>query len=81
MTSFAFIAGCVPLWIASGSGAAGRRVLGTVVITGMLAATCIGVFLIPPIFYVIEKFTLRFGKQHETKPEPSQPEPAAAGGD
>ena len=55
MTSFAFILGCVPLWIASASGASGRRILGTVVIAGMLAATGIGVFLIPPIFYLIEK--------------------------
>src|SRR6185503_13618101 len=47
MTSFAFILGCVPLWIAQGSGAASRRILGTVVITGMLAATLIAVFLIP----------------------------------
>ena len=59
MTSFAFILGCVPLWIASASGAAGRRILGTVVIAGMLAATCIGVFLIPVIFYLIERFTSR----------------------
>lgn len=59
MTSFAFILGCVPLWIASASGAAGRRILGTVVIAGMLAATCIGVFLIPVIFYLIERFTGR----------------------
>jgi HAE1 family hydrophobic/amphiphilic exporter-1 len=81
MTSFAFIAGCIPLWIASGSGAAGRRILGTVVIMGMLAATCLGVFLIPPIFYLVEKFSLRFGKQEETKPESSQPEPAPAGGE
>lgn len=44
MTSFAFIMGCVPLWIASGSGAAGRRILGTVVIMGMLAASCVGIF-------------------------------------
>ena len=43
MTSFAFILGCVPLWIASGSGAAGRRILGTVVIIGMLAATLIAI--------------------------------------
>jgi HAE1 family hydrophobic/amphiphilic exporter-1 len=57
MTSFAFILGCVPLWIASASGAVGRRILGTVVIAGMLAATCIGVFLIPAIFYLIERFT------------------------
>src|SRR6185295_7792776 len=59
MTSFAFILGCVPLWIASASGAAGRRILGTVVIAGMLAATCIGVFLVPSIFYVIERLTGR----------------------
>jgi hydrophobic/amphiphilic exporter-1 (mainly G- bacteria), HAE1 family len=59
MTSFAFILGCVPLWIASASGAAGRRILGTVVIAGMLAATCIGVFLIPVIFYLIERLTGR----------------------
>ena len=39
MTSFAFILGCVPLWIATGAGAASRRILGTVVIVGMLAAT------------------------------------------
>ena len=81
MTSFAFIAGCVPLWIASGSGAAGRRILGTVVIMGMLAASCLAIFLIPPIFYVIEKLSMRFGKQHETKPTSSQPDPAPAGGD
>jgi HAE1 family hydrophobic/amphiphilic exporter-1 len=81
MTSFAFIMGCVPLWIASGSGAAGRRILGTVVIVGMLAATCIGVFLIPPIFYVIEGFSMRFGKKHEIKSDSSHPEPATLAGD
>jgi hydrophobic/amphiphilic exporter-1 (mainly G- bacteria), HAE1 family len=57
MTSFAFILGCVPLWIASGSGAAGRRILGTVVIVGMLAATLIAIFIIPVTFYVVEKLT------------------------
>jgi HAE1 family hydrophobic/amphiphilic exporter-1 len=57
MTSFAFILGCVPLWIASGSGAAGRRILGTVVIVGMLAATLIAIFLIPVTFYVMERLT------------------------
>jgi HAE1 family hydrophobic/amphiphilic exporter-1 len=81
MTSFAFIMGCVPLWIASGSGAAGRRILGTVVIVGMLAATCIGVFLIPPIFYVIEKLSMRFGKKHEAGSESSHAEPEPAAGD
>jgi HAE1 family hydrophobic/amphiphilic exporter-1 len=57
MTSFAFILGCVPLWIASGSGAAGRRILGTVVIVGMLAATSFAIFLIPVTFYVVERLT------------------------
>ena len=59
MTSFAFILGCVPLWIASGAGAVSRRILGTVVIGGMLAATCIAVFLIPVTFYVVEKLATR----------------------
>ena len=57
MTSFAFILGCVPLWIASGAGAAARRILGTVVIVGMLAATRIAIFLIPVTFYVVERLT------------------------
>src|SRR6185503_12043651 len=59
MTSFAFILGCVPLWIASGSGAVARRILGTVVIGGMLAATGLAVFFIPVTFYVIEKLATR----------------------
>src|SRR5438445_1729608 len=59
MTSFAFILGCMPLWTASGAGAVSRRILGTVVIGGMLAATCIAVLLIPVTFYVIEKLATR----------------------
>jgi len=55
MTSFAFILGCVPLWIASGAGSAARRILGTVVVAGMLAATCLAVFLIPVLFVVVER--------------------------
>jgi len=55
MTSFAFILGCVPLAIASGAGAISRQVMGNAVIGGMLAATCIGIFLIPVTFYVVEK--------------------------
>ena len=55
MTSFAFILGCVPLAIASGSGANARNIIGIVVIAGMLMATVIGVFLIPCSFYFIMK--------------------------
>jgi len=59
MTSFAFIFGCVPLWLAHGSGATSRRILGTVVISGMLAATLLAVFLIPFLFVVIERLARR----------------------
>jgi HAE1 family hydrophobic/amphiphilic exporter-1 len=57
MTAFAFILGCVPLWIASGSGAVSRRILGTTVIGGMLAASVIAIFLIPVTFVVVEKLS------------------------
>src|ERR1700710_1552031 len=56
MTSFAFILGCVPLWIASGSGAVARRVMGTTVIGGMLASTLMAIFLIPVTYYLVERF-------------------------
>jgi HAE1 family hydrophobic/amphiphilic exporter-1 len=57
MTSFAFILGCVPLWTASGAGSLGRQIMGTTVIGGMLAASAIGIFLIPAIFYVVENLS------------------------
>jgi HAE1 family hydrophobic/amphiphilic exporter-1 len=63
MTSFAFILGCVPLWLASGAGAIARRILGTVVVAGMLAATCLAVFLIPMLFVTVEK-RLGGAKEH-----------------
>jgi HAE1 family hydrophobic/amphiphilic exporter-1 len=75
MTAFAFILGCVPLAIATGSGAVSRRVLGTAVIGGMLAATFIAIFLIPVTFYVVEKFG--GGKREGEKPaDPLPPAPA-----
>ena len=57
MTSFAFILGCVPLWIATGAGAASRRILGTSVIAGMSAATGLAIFIIPLLFVVIERMS------------------------
>jgi HAE1 family hydrophobic/amphiphilic exporter-1 len=65
MTSFAFILGCVPLWAAKGSGASGRRILGTVVIGGMLAASFIAIFLIPVTYSVVENFSGRFRRQRQ----------------
>ena len=67
MTSFAFILGTVPLGLATGAGAISRRVIGTVVIGGMLAATCIAACLIPVTFYVVERFAR---SRRELKPEP-----------
>jgi len=57
MTSFAFILGCVPLWSASGSGAVSRQVMGTAVIGGMTAASGIAIFIIPALFYLVEKLS------------------------
>lgn len=65
MTSFAFILGCVPLWRASGSGAVARKVMGTTVIGGMLAATLIAIFLIPVTYYVVERFAPKSRRRSE----------------
>jgi HAE1 family hydrophobic/amphiphilic exporter-1 len=67
MTSFAFVLGCVPLWLASGSGGVSRQTMGTTVIGGMLSATLLGIFIIPVAFYVVEKLVARFSK-HPEKP-------------
>jgi HAE1 family hydrophobic/amphiphilic exporter-1 len=81
MTSFAFIFGMLPLWFASGSGAVARRILGSTVIGGMIAASAIAIFLIPVTFYVIERF---FGgretdaKQQEKPPASVSPAPGGA---
>jgi hydrophobic/amphiphilic exporter-1 (mainly G- bacteria), HAE1 family len=57
MTSFAFILGCVPLWTASGAGSVARQIMGTTVIGGMMAASAIGIFFVPAIFCMIEKWS------------------------
>jgi hydrophobe/amphiphile efflux-1 (HAE1) family protein len=57
MTSFAFILGCVPLMLASGSGAASRSTMGTGVVFGMTISTLIGLFLIPVCYVFVQKFS------------------------
>jgi HAE1 family hydrophobic/amphiphilic exporter-1 len=74
MTSFAFILGCVPLWTASGSGAVARRILGTVVIVGMLGATLIAIFVIPVLFVVVERLA---GTKEPPTAEPVETEGGA----
>jgi HAE1 family hydrophobic/amphiphilic exporter-1 len=59
MTAFSFILGVVPLLIASGAGAEARKVMGMTVFSGMLAATVIGVLVVPSMFVFVEKFISR----------------------
>jgi HAE1 family hydrophobic/amphiphilic exporter-1 len=75
MTSFAFILGCVPLWIATGAGSVARQIMGTAVIGGMLAASVIGIFIIPAVFYLVEKWS-GAGSEHAPTEGPATPAPA-----
>ncbi len=68
MTSFAFILGCVPLWIASGAGSVARQVMGTTVIGGMMAASAIGIFFVPAIYYLVEKLSSARGGVGDAAP-------------
>ena len=59
MTSLAFILGCVPLAISSGAGANSRHAIGTAVVGGMLAATCIATLFVPYFFRSIMRISLK----------------------
>jgi HAE1 family hydrophobic/amphiphilic exporter-1 len=72
MTSFAFIFGCIPLWVATGAGAAARRMLGTAVVSGMLAATLLGIFFIPALFVIVERLA---GTRKKTDSAQALPKP------
>jgi len=77
MTSFAFILGCVPLWVATGSGAASRRILGTAAISGMLTATAIAIFVIPVLFVIVERIASRRADRSATAMQPKPTEGGA----
>jgi HAE1 family hydrophobic/amphiphilic exporter-1 len=70
MTSFAFILGCVPLMLASGSGAASRSTMGTGVVYGMTVATVLGLFIIPVCYVFIQRIIER-GDKAKPKPKPA----------
>ena len=72
MTSFAFILGCVPLWRATGAGAVSRQVMGTAVIGGMVAASGFAIFLVPALFYGIEKLGGADREHPKTTPAPDK---------
>ena len=70
MTSFAFILGCIPLMLASGSGAAARSTMGTGVVFGMTLATGLGIFIIPICYVSVQTLSERFGKPREAAATP-----------
>lgn len=74
MTSFAFIAGLIPLVIAQGAGMLSRRAVGTGVAGGMLVAALVGIFIIPALYVVFQSLRERAHKLAGG----SQPQPAAA---
>ena len=76
MTSLAFIFGCLPLWGAAGAGSSARRMLGTTVVTGMLAATALGIFLVPALFVFMERLSGK-GRAHAASPVTLAPAPVA----
>jgi HAE1 family hydrophobic/amphiphilic exporter-1 len=75
MTSFAFVLGCVPLWTATGAGSVARQIMGTTVIGGMMAASALGIFFVPAIFYLVEKWSSA-SQEHASGRLPTGAEPA-----
>jgi Cu/Ag efflux pump CusA len=72
MTAIAFILGVVPLLAATGAGAASRRSIGTTVLSGMMAATIVGIVFVPILFTVFKRvsegLTRRGDRRHEAAP-------------
>ena len=67
MTSFAFIFGLAPLVIAEGAGALSRRAVGTPVFGGMLAASLVGIFVIPMLYVVFQWLRERTGDRNGSR--------------
>jgi hydrophobe/amphiphile efflux-1 (HAE1) family protein len=77
MTSFAFIAGLIPLVSAEGAGMLSRRGVGTAVFGGMLSAAILGIFLIPLLYVVFQWAREKVkGSAGTIKPKPPAAEPA-----
>jgi HAE1 family hydrophobic/amphiphilic exporter-1 len=70
MTSFAFIAGLIPLCIASGAGALGNRSIGTAAAGGMLTGTLFGLVLVPGLYVIFAKLADRFQSGPSTDDTP-----------
>jgi len=70
MTAFSFILGVIPLLVATGAGAEARKVMGLTVFSGMLAATIVGVILVPALYVFIENLA---GNKNSPDPQPQPP--------
>ncbi|UXM67134.1 efflux RND transporter permease subunit [Elizabethkingia anophelis] len=77
MTSFAFIAGLIPLVIATGPGAVGNRTIGTAAAGGMLIGTIFGLMIIPGLYYIFGTIAdkSKLAKYEEENPLTEQTEP------
>ena len=69
MTSFAFIAGLIPLIIATGAGAATVRAVGTAVFGGMIAASFLGIFVIPGLYVLLQSMREWVKRRGSTEPQ------------
>ncbi|MEN5068738.1 efflux RND transporter permease subunit [Stenotrophomonas sp. TWI1183] len=72
MTSLAFIAGVVPLVLATGAGAEMRQAMGVAVFAGMLGVTVFGLFLTPVFYVVIRRISSRFERRKRCASHPAQ---------
>ncbi|KFF27273.1 efflux RND transporter permease subunit [Chryseobacterium vrystaatense] len=77
MTSFAFIAGLIPLVMATGPGAVGNRTIGTAAAGGMLIGTIFGLMIIPGLYYIFGTIAekSRLARYEEENPLTEQTEP------
>ena len=74
MTSFAFILGVMPLYVATGAGSMGRRSVGTTVVGGMLVSTVLNLFFIPALYVILQTLLSKFSrkKPHAAETEEAQ---------
>ncbi len=71
MTAISTIIGAVPLFIASGAGAAARQSLGTAIVGGMGVATILSLFIVPVLYIVIKSAEMRFRERRRLATAPS----------
>jgi len=73
MTSIAFILGLAPLVVATGAAEISRRAVGTAVFGGMIAASSIGIFLVPMLYTTFQRLRERLKVRFGRHPAPSHP--------